>query len=91
MKKNTVDYLTQRNTQTKKEFFSKLSTCSRGHQLKAKMNSSIFNQLQLVSCSYLNNVVVNCFPVGFLDGFNFSVLKAVLKTLITTLNLLIQT
>lgn len=54
--------------------------------MKAKMNSYILNQLQLVSCSYLNNVVVNCFPISFLDGFNFSVLKAVLKkTLITIL------
>ena len=57
----------------------------------AKMNSYIFNQLQLVSYSYLNHVVVNCFPISFLDGFNFLVLKALLKTVITTLNLFIQT
>ena len=59
--------------------------------MKAKMNSYIFNQLQLVSYSYLNHVVVNCFPISFLDGFNFLVLKALLKTVITTLNLFIQT
>lgn len=54
--------------------------------MKAKMNSYILIQLQLVSCSYLNNVVVNCFLISFLDDFNFSVLKAVLKkTLITIL------
>lgn len=40
--------------------------------MKAKMNSYILNQLQLVSCSYLNNVVVNCFLISFLKGFNFS-------------------
>lgn len=55
--------------------------------MKAKMNSYILIQLQLVSCSYLNNVVVNCFLISFFfDDFNFSVLKAVLKkTLITIL------
>lgn len=59
--------------------------------MKAKMNSYILNQLQLVFCSHLNNVVVNCFPIHFLDDFNFSVLKAVLKeTLISILTLLIQ-
>lgn len=59
--------------------------------MKAKMNSYILNQLQLVFCSYLNNMVVNCFPIHSLDDFNLSVLKAELKeTLISILTLLIQ-
>lgn len=63
----------------KKEFFFKFSTCSRGHQMKAKMNSCILNQLQLVSYSHLNNVVVNCLPISSLNGLNFPVPEALLK------------
>lgn len=58
--------------------------------MKAKMNSCILNQLQLVFCSYLNNVVVNCFPISFFDGFNFSVLKTVEEDTDNSSHVLIQ-